>query len=126
VALGWARLLGERVTVATVAEPVPEPLRPEKPARRTFGPDGDVEAFLESLVAPWRQRGHEVETLALYDPISPAEGLQAHLMDNPASLVVVSSHARNGPTRIVFGSRAAGIVRLSPSPVLLVPRPDTR
>lgn len=126
IGLGWARLVDEPLTVATVAEPVPPPVRPDHPARRRFGPDGDVEAFLDSLVAPHRQQGHKVEALALYDPISPASGLEAYLRDNPATLVIVASHARTGPTRIVFGSEASAIVRRSPSPVLVVPRPDAR
>ena len=126
IGLGWAGLVDEPLTVTTVAEPVPPPLRPGHPARRRFGPDGDVEAFLEGLVAPVRQQGHKVEALPLYDPISPASGLELYLRDNPATMVVVASHARTGPTRIVFGSEAAAIVRRSPSPVLVVPRPDAR
>jgi nucleotide-binding universal stress UspA family protein len=126
VGLGWARLLGEPLTVVTVAEPVPEPVRPGRPFRRMFGPDGDVHEFLDRLVAPLREAGHPVETLALYDPISPAEGLEQHLKNHPASLVVVSSHARTGLARLVFGSVAAAIVRRSPSPVLVVPRPDAQ
>jgi nucleotide-binding universal stress UspA family protein len=126
IGLGWARLVDEPLTVTTVAEPVPPPVRPDHPARRRFGPDGDVEMFLDSLVAPHRQQGHKVEVLALYDPISPASGLEVYLRDNPATLVVVASHARTGPTRLVFGSEAAAIVRRSPSPVLVVPRPDAR
>jgi nucleotide-binding universal stress UspA family protein len=126
IGVGWAGLLGEPLTVTTVAEPVPPPLRPDHPARRRFGPDGDVEAFLEGLVAPLRQEGHKVEALALYDPVSPASGLDLYLRDNPATMAVVASHALTGPTRIVFGSEAAAIVRRSPSPVLVVPRPDAR
>ena len=126
VGLDWSRLLREPLTVTTVAEPVPEPLRPERPFHRMFGPDGDVHEFLDRLVAPLREQGQEVETLALFDPISPAEGLEIYLKEHPASLVVVSSHARTGPTRLVFGSVAAAIVRRSPSPVLVVPRPQAR
>jgi nucleotide-binding universal stress UspA family protein len=126
IGLGWAGLLDEPLTVTTVAEPVPPPVRPDHPTRRRFGPEGDVEAFLEGLVAPVRRQGHKVDGLALYDPISPASGLELYLRDHPATLVVVASHARTGPTRIVFGSEAAAIVRRSPSPVLVVPRPDAR
>jgi nucleotide-binding universal stress UspA family protein len=126
IGVGWAGLLGEPLTVTTVAEPVPPPVRPDHPTRRRFGPDGDVEAFLEGLVAPIHQQGHKAEALALYDPISPASGLDLYLRGNPATMVVVASHAQSGPTRIVFGSEAAAIVRRSPSPVLVVPRPDAR
>ncbi|HEV7861467.1 MAG TPA: universal stress protein [Acidimicrobiia bacterium] len=126
IGVGWAALLGEPLTVTTVAEPVPPPLRPDHPTRRRFGPDADVDAFLEGLVGPLHQQGHKVDALPLYDPISPASGLELHLRDNPATMVVVASHARTGPTRIVFGSDSASIVRRSPSPVLVVPRPDAR
>ncbi|MEW6475496.1 MAG: universal stress protein [Actinomycetota bacterium] len=121
-ALRWANLLKEPFLVLTVAEERPEPVRPG-PVRRSFGPAGDVDAYLEALVRPIRDDGHKVDTLAWYDPISPAKGLQAYLWDNPACLVVVASHARSGPTRVVFGSVAAAVVRYGRSPVLVVPQP---
>ncbi|MBW3537642.1 MAG: universal stress protein [Actinobacteria bacterium] len=89
-----------------------------------FGPDGDVDAFLKSLVKPVRDLGHHVDTVAVYDPISPAGGVHTWLRERPASLVVVSTHARSGLARIVFGSVAARIVHHSPAPVLVVPRTD--
>src|SRR5579884_803353 len=67
ITLRWANLLKEPCTVLTVAEERPEPVRPG-PVRRNFGPDGDVDAFLESLVRPLREDGHKVDTLAVYDP----------------------------------------------------------
>jgi nucleotide-binding universal stress UspA family protein len=125
-ALEWADTLDERALVITVAEPVPPPLRADKPVRRLFGPDGDVEAFLDNLVEPFRSQGHELVAVPWYDPVSPAEGLHTYLREHPAFLVAVSSHARVGLTRVVFGSTAAAIVHRSPSPVLVVPRPDAR
>jgi nucleotide-binding universal stress UspA family protein len=127
VGIRWARLLGEPLTVLTVAEPVPPPLD-ERPARRAFGPDGDVEAFLEAVVGLVRQEAPDVPvaTAAVYDPISPAEGVAVYLDEHPAHLLVVSSHARSGLARVVFGSVAADIVHRSPFPVLVVPRPDAR
>jgi nucleotide-binding universal stress UspA family protein len=118
-------MLGQRLTVVTAAEPVPPPLD-DRQTRRRFGPDGDVEAFLDELVGPLREEGVAVDARVIYDPISPAEGVRSHLRDEPAALVVVSSHARTGLTRLVFGSTAAAIVHHSPSPVLVVPRPDAR
>jgi len=123
VALRWAGLLGESLVVITVAELVPDSVR-AGPVRRRFGPDGDVDAFLKSLVKPVRDLGHHVDTVAVYDPISPAGGVHTWLRERPASLVVVSTHARSGLARIVFGSVAARIVHHSPAPVLVVPRTD--
>src|SRR3981081_785132 len=50
IAQRWARLLGEPLVVACVAEPAPPPVR-GGPVRRAFGPDGDVQAFLDQLIA---------------------------------------------------------------------------
>jgi nucleotide-binding universal stress UspA family protein len=121
----WAALLREPLIVVTVAEPVPPAIH-SGPVRRLFGPDGDVDAYLEALVRPIRREGGDVKTLALYDPISPAEGMRTYLRDHPAALVVVGSHARKGISRLVFGSTSASIVYGNPSPVLVAPRPDAR
>lgn len=127
IGLGWARRLREALTVLTVAEPVPSPLD-DRPERRRFGPDGDVDTFLEAMVAPVRSEAGDVplRTMPVYDPISPASGVRSYVMDNPAFQVVVSSHARTGLSRIVLGSVAAAIVHHSTAPVLVVPRPDAR
>ncbi len=123
VGLRWLELILEPLVVLTVAEPAPDPVR-EGPVRRAFGPDGDVEATLEELVQPLRDEGHVVETAAVYDPISPAEGVRQYLHDRPATLLVAGSHLRSGLSRLVSGSAAASIVRRSPAPVLVVPRVD--
>ncbi|MCU1462136.1 MAG: hypothetical protein JWO37_2211 [Acidimicrobiales bacterium] len=125
VARRWAELLDERLCVLTVAEPVPESVH-GGPEHRRFGPQGDVQAFLDAQVAPLRGEGEDVETQVVWDPISPAAGLAVFLRDDPAFLLVIASHARTGLARAVFGSVAAAIVRTSPSPVLVVPRPDAR
>jgi nucleotide-binding universal stress UspA family protein len=123
VARNWANMLGERLLVVTVAEPVP-PSVTVGPARRRFGPDGDVDAFLGSLVRRVLGDDGDVEIRPIYDPISPAIGLCSYLEDRPASLVAVSSRARMGLERLVFGSTAAAIVRCSNAPVLVVPRSE--
>jgi nucleotide-binding universal stress UspA family protein len=127
VGLSWARMLREPLVLLTVAEPVPPPLD-DRPALRAFGPDGDVEAFLEAMAATVRSEAGDVplRTMPVYDPISPADGVRMYLLDNPAFHLVVSSHARTGLSRIVFGSVAAAIVHHSTAPVLVVPRPDAR
>ena len=122
VALRWAELLREPLTVVTVAEPVPEPFG-NVPARRRLGPEDDVAAFLDSLVAPLRASGADVATRAIWDPISAADGMRSYLREHPATLVVVGSRGRHGFDRLVFGSVAAGVIHGSPAPVLVVPRP---
>jgi nucleotide-binding universal stress UspA family protein len=122
VALGWAELLHEPLTVVTVAEPAPDPLR--GPVRRAFGPYGDVDAFLERIVAPLRDTGHQVRARPVYDPISPADGICSLVEDHPASLVGLCSHGRLGTSRLVHGSVAATVVHRSTVPVVVTPRTD--
>jgi nucleotide-binding universal stress UspA family protein len=123
IALGWSGLLAERCTVLTVAEDVPEPVT-GGPARRRFGPDGDVDAFLDRLAEPLRAAGHTVDATVRYDPVSVWGGLYRYLGDRPATLLVAGTRARTGLPRLVFGSEASSIVRHSESPVLVVPRDD--
>jgi nucleotide-binding universal stress UspA family protein len=119
LALHWAKLLTEPMTALTVAEAVPPPID-DRPAHRLFGPNGDVDAFLERLLAPARGNGVDVNGQAVYDPIGPSEGVHSYLEDQPAALVVLGSHSRL-PFRAGLGSVAAGIVRRSPTPVLVAP-----
>jgi nucleotide-binding universal stress UspA family protein len=118
-AVRWGELLGEPVTAVTVAEAAAGP-GCGRPARR-FGPGGDVDAFLDGVVRPARADGHRIETLALFDPVSPSAGLYRRLQDRPAALVVAGSGAGTGPAHRVFGTAAGSLVRHSPSPVLVVP-----
>jgi nucleotide-binding universal stress UspA family protein len=121
VALGlhWAKLLTEPMTALTVAEAVPPPID-DRPVHRLFGPDGDVDGFLERLLAPARGNGVDVNGRAVYDPIGPSDGVNSYLEEQPAALVVLGSHTRL-PSRVGLGSVAAGIVRRSPTPVLVAP-----
>jgi nucleotide-binding universal stress UspA family protein len=105
----------------TVAEPVLPPLGAGRPIRRSFGPDGDVDQYLEVLATPWRMRGLDFETKAVYDPIGPANGLRQYLWEHPATLVVLSSRIRRGLRHPVLSSVAAAIIRQSFVPTLVVP-----
>jgi nucleotide-binding universal stress UspA family protein len=120
-AVRWGALLREPMTVITVAEPAPEPLRGI--VRRAFGPDGDVETFLDLAVEPLRDVAPSVRAMAVYDPISPAEGVCSYVEASPASLVAVCSHARTGIERVAFGSVTAAIVQRCHAPILVAPRP---
>ncbi|MGH9231810.1 MAG: universal stress protein [Acidimicrobiales bacterium] len=123
VAVRWAELLGERCAVLTVAQDAPEPVT-GGPVRRRFGPDGDAEGYLATLVEPFRADGHHVEPVVRYDTVSVWGGLYRYLNDHPAALVASNTRSWTGVRRLVLGSVAAAIVRHSPSPVLVVPRPD--
>jgi nucleotide-binding universal stress UspA family protein len=121
VAVKWAELLAERCIVLTIAEDAPEPVT-GGPVRRRFGPDGDAEAYLAALVAPFITAGHAVEAVVRYEPVNVWGGLSRYLLDHPAALVATNTRSRRGLRRLVLGSVAATIVRHSPSPVLVVPR----
>ena len=54
----------------------------------------------------------------------PAEELSQLASDLGAELVVVGTHGRRGVRRLVLGSVAEGVVRLSPCAVLVVRVPD--
>jgi nucleotide-binding universal stress UspA family protein len=121
VAVRWAQLLAEPLVVMTVAEPVPPPLVGGA-VRRRFGPQGDVDTWLELVAAPVRETLGAADTAAVYDPISPAEGALSFLADRRPSIAVIASHAYTGLARLIHGSVASRIVYRSPSPTLVVPR----
>jgi nucleotide-binding universal stress UspA family protein len=123
VAAAWARVLGMSMTILTVAEPVPEPLRPDGGWGRHHGPDGDADEYVAGLAQQWQLDGVEVTGAVEYDPIGPAAGLAAHLERQPAGLVAVTTHARAGLARLVLGSSSASIMHASVAPVIVVPPP---
>jgi nucleotide-binding universal stress UspA family protein len=120
LAAGWAELLGEPLRVVSVAEAAAGSGARGRAGRR-FGPDGDVDAFLDGLVGPLRAAGRAVETRALYDPVGAASGIGTHLRDAPATLVVAGGREHPGLARLVFGQVSGALVRHSPSPVLVIP-----
>ena len=120
VALQWALALEEPMIALTVAEPIP-PLLEEDRLVRAFGPDGNVDAFLDQVVAPAGGAGVEVVGVPVYDPVGPAEGVRSYLEESPATLVVVGAHHRGRNAEVAMGGIPAAIVRRSPSPVLVVP-----
>jgi nucleotide-binding universal stress UspA family protein len=122
IALHWSEMLGDSLTAITVAEPVLPPLTPGAAPHRTFGPDGNVEQFVEEVVAPLRTRASRIDARAVYDPISPASGLRHYLRDHPAALVAVGGRLRHGFKRSALGSISAAMIRQSFAPTLVVPR----
>ena len=121
VAGRWADALGMSLTIVTVAEPSPAPVRPDAPWHRRHGPEEDADAYAARLGEKWKDVAAEVGTEVVYDPISPADGLRTYLDQHPAGLVAVTTHARTGLRRVLLGADAANIVHASTAPTLVVP-----
>jgi nucleotide-binding universal stress UspA family protein len=123
VAAQWATTLDMELSILTVSEPLPPPLRPDTTQRRRHGPDGDADAYVAQLAAQLDSPDRNVTAHVAYDPLSPARGVQAHLGPHPAGLVAVTTHARTGMQRLWFGATAASIIQAATVPVLVVPIP---
>ncbi len=77
--------------------------------------------MLHEAQAAVRAAGVSVDTKILEAPNGPAgEPIVREAADWPADLIVCGTHGRRGIRRIVMGSDAEYIVRLSAVPVLLV------
>lgn len=121
VAGEWADALGMSLTILTVAEPIPPPVRPDATWYRRHGPEEDADAYASRLGEKWKDAAAEVDTAVVYDPISPADGLRTYLDGHPAGMVAVTTHARTGLRRVLLGADAANIVHASTAPALVVP-----
>lgn len=80
--------------------------------------------ILEEDVATARAQGVEAGELLLDDVGGRLGVLIAETVTRlGADLVVVGTHGRSGPSRLLLGSGAEQIIRLSPVPVLAVRKP---
>lgn len=129
----WADALDMSLTLLTVAEPMPAPVRTGAKWHRRHGPDEDADDYVRRLQARHATVARQVDAAVHYDPISPAEGVRDFLQERPAGLLAVTTHARSGLGRLALGADAAAIVSQSTVPVLVVPlsaearsRPDRR
>lgn len=116
----WARALRMTMTILTVADEGPTPLRGERQPSR-YGSDADAESYIEALVERWSGSIADVDGEVIRDPIGPASGVRAHLDERPAGLVAVTTHARSGMRRALLGAAAASIVHASTAPCLVAP-----
>jgi nucleotide-binding universal stress UspA family protein len=120
VAASWALSLHERLRIVTVYEPILSDLRRPEHFSRDHGPPGDPDVYLAAM----RERVADVglsgvDTVAIADPVSVRAGLEDHLVDTPARLLVLG-----GGHRGVSLSRgvARGVLETAPVPLLLVNR----
>jgi nucleotide-binding universal stress UspA family protein len=95
VASAWALALQSRLRIVTVYEPVLSDLRRPAHFTRDHGPPGDPDVYLSSM----RERVTDVglvgvDTLAIPDPVSIHAGLENHLANAPARLLVLGGGHR--------------------------------
>lgn len=126
-AIGLAKGLSAALRVVHVVDMGVLPLGPElaidigavTKARRTAG-----EQVLEKARATCQAGSIETET-RLLETGTPTQRIAAAIADEatawPADLVVAGTHGRTGVQRLLLGSVAEGIARVSPVPVLLIP-----
>jgi nucleotide-binding universal stress UspA family protein len=121
LAVEWAAALGMSVTILTVAEPTPPPVRPDAAWRRTHGPDEDADAYVKRLGEQWSGAAVPVDTHVVYDPIGPGPGIQDYQDQQPTGLIALTTRARTGLERVFFGAGAAAMVHRSRTPALVFP-----
>ena len=126
VAAAWAHALGMKLTLVTVAEPCPPPVRIGAPWRRHHGPNEDADEYVRRLGEQWALAAPGLDTFVVYDPISAAAGMKDYLAAHPTGLIAVTSHLRDRFAHMVFGSGAADIVHTSTAPALVIPAPRRR
>jgi nucleotide-binding universal stress UspA family protein len=130
-AAGLAKCLSAALRIVHVVDMGWLPLGPElavdieaiAKARRTAG-----EKILAAAREAARTAGVETET-RLLETATPTQRIAAAIADAaagwPADVVVLGTHGRRGVERVLLGSVAEGVARLSAMPVLLIPQPTT-
>jgi nucleotide-binding universal stress UspA family protein len=121
IAAAWSATLDMSLTILTVADPGFPPMDGGYSWSRSYGPDGDADIYVGGLVDEWKEHAPQVTGEVVYDPIGPSSGVKAYLDRCPAGLLAVTTHARQGWRRLLFGAGAAGIVRVADVPTLVVP-----
>jgi hypothetical protein len=130
VASAWSTALRLSLTVVTVAEPAPPPMRPGHSGRH-HGPPGDPQQYIDRLTGEAGQGGGiagpvtgDVRGQVIWDPVGVTDGLRLWFGDAPTGLLAISSHGRRPRLDTPLGNTALHIVHRSPVPVLVVPFVD--
>jgi nucleotide-binding universal stress UspA family protein len=104
-----------------VYEPVLSDVRRPEHYTRLHGPPGDPDTYLSAMAERVSDVGLQgVETVAIGDPIGPAPGLEQHLADRPALLLVLGGGRMHRPH--VHGGVARRVLANATLPVLIVNR----
>jgi len=117
VALPIARVFDAKLTLIHVWS-APASIYAEALSWPVEGLEGAARRALEELVAKTAEA--YAPTVGMLDAGEPCERILHYVDTHAIDLVVVGPHARHGLPRVVIGSVAEKIVRLSPVPVLTV------
>ena len=121
VAAAWALQLHSRLRIVTVYEPVPSDVRRPEHYTRLHGPPDDPDVYLSAMAQRVNEVGVEgLETVAIGDPIGPAPGIEQHLADRPALLLVLGGGHPHRPH--VHAGVAHRVLLNATTPVLIVNR----
>lgn len=121
-----ARGTGARITLLHVAESVDAiphgaPLAP--PLRQAQDPKA-MEATRQQLEARGKSFGSDIVVDSkVVTGGNPAEEVTSYAHANEVDLIAVTTHGRTGVRRVVLGSVAEAVIRLSRVPVLVLPLP---
>ncbi len=124
-AIDWARALKATLRVVTVYEPVLPDLRRPTHFTRGHGPPGDPDEYLDAMAQEAESSGISTSKTSIADPISAAAGLEQHLEQHPASLVVLggaqkSAHLGAGTVRALLRGAAVPLLVVNHSKTALV------
>ncbi|HEV7216887.1 MAG TPA: universal stress protein, partial [Chloroflexota bacterium] len=107
--------------VLSAAEPSPAPGAVDVQA--LAGEESEAVAYLDSLIA--RLDLHDLQIIRKVSIGSAARTIAAEAETYHADLLVLATRGRGGLARLVLGSVAEAVLRLTPCPVVLVPAPTT-
>jgi hypothetical protein len=120
VGAAWALRFRSRLRIVTVYEPILADLRRPQHYERHHGPPGDPDVYLAAMRQRVADVGLEgVDTGAIPDPVSVGAGLEQHLDDAPARMLVLGGrHQGFRPTAGV----ARHVLASATLPLLIVNR----
>ncbi len=116
----WARRLGAPLRIVTVYEDIAPDVRETMHFSRAFGPREDPDGYLTSM----RERIDDpglgpVDLVSIPHDIGPGRGLEQHLGDEPARLLVIGGH-QSRPPCTPAGGVARHVLATVTCPVLVV------
>jgi len=120
IAVTWAKRMVAPLRLVTVFEPTAADLRRPDHYSREIGPSIDPDVYLDGIRARVADVGLlSVETTAVPDPVSVAGGLETHLGEHPALLLVLGA----GSHRVWPPSVVSTLLKGMPPPILAVHHP---
>ncbi len=130
VGIGWARRFGAKVTLIHVVEHLPVVPPPPLHSGPMILDAGRVERqFLEHAKENLEQRRNadsDVVDEIVVRQGPPADEIARLAKEERVDLIVLATHGRGGWRQLVFGSVVEKLVRISSTPMLIVPTPEDR